>query len=410
MAPDTQNGSLPSAPAPFRQTSPQVLELREGGGRLAFFGWPLFLCGLVMELTAAGVLHIAVEGDGNSRLGLAVVGLAFTVLGAWMAFGRRWMTFDLARGCVARRYEMLVPIQNREWLLSDFNAVAILYRAGDSDSGAQYPVHLRSIHGKDLTVISPANFAESRAQAEYLSVFLRMPLVDTTTDHDTVVAPEHAGQSLRERLLSGEAEALPLRPGKMRCQVTESPGQATIVIPGGGSWPAGVLSIVLPLVILLFVIPAFMRFFTRGAPPLGQYGFMFFLVCILVVPALFVSINLMVGSTRKKATVTASAAGLEIVKQSGWRTRTTQVPGADLLDLDCSTANSALKSAIDSSAKLAEVPDPRATPVVRFAKRWVPAQGIIVKSRRELISFGEGLSASELQYLRSILRKALRGR
>ena len=118
----------------------------------------------------------------------------------------------------------------------------------------------------------------------------------------------------------------------------------------------------------------------------------------------------MVGSTRKKATVTASEAGLEIVKRSGWRTRTTQVPSADLLDLDCSTADSALKSAMNSSVKLAEVPSPGATRVVRFAKRWVPAQGIIVKSRRELISFGEGLSASELQYLRSILRKALLGR
>ncbi len=109
-----------------------------------------------MELTAAGVLHIAFEGDGNSRLGLAVAGLVFTVLGAWLAFGRRRMTIDLARGCVARRYELLVPVQNREWLLSDFNAVAILYQAGDSDWGAQYPVRLRSIIGKDLTVISPA--------------------------------------------------------------------------------------------------------------------------------------------------------------------------------------------------------------------------------------------------------------
>ncbi|HVN92694.1 MAG TPA: hypothetical protein VMT38_03310 [Terracidiphilus sp.] len=410
MAPGTQNGSLGAPPAPFRQTSPQVLELREGGGRLALFGWPFFLCGLVMELSAAGVLHIAVEDGGNSRLGLAFVGLAFTVFGAWLAFGRRWTTFDLARGRVARRYEMLVPLQSREWLLSDFNTVAILYQAGDSDSGPQYPVRLRSINGRDLTVTSSTSFAESRGQAEYLSVFLRLPLVDTTSDHDTVVAPAQAGQSLRERLLSGKAEAQPLRPEKMRCQVTESPGRTTIVIPGGGSWPAGVLSIVFPLVMLLFVIPAFLRFFTRGAPPLVQYGFLFFLVCIFVVPSLFASVNLMVGSARKKATVTASAAGLEIVKRSGGRTRTTQIPNAELLDLDCSTVDSALKSAMNSSVKPAEVPSSGATRVVRFAKRWVPAQGIIVKSRRELIRFGEGLSGSELQYLRWILRKALLGR
>jgi len=117
----------------------------------------------------------------------------------------------------------------------------------------------------------------------------------------------------------------------------------------------------------------------------------------------------MVGSSRKKATVTASAAGLEIVKRSGWRTHTTQVPSADLLDLDCSTADCALKSAMNSSVKLAEVTNPGATRVVQFAKRWVPAQGIIVKSRQEMISFGEGLPAAELQYLSWVLRKALTG-
>ena len=57
-----------------------------------------------------------------------------------------------------------------------------------------------------------------------------------------------------------------------------------------------------------------------------------------------------------------------------------------------------------------EVPNPEATRVAQFAKRWVPSSGIVVKSRRELISFGEGLPAGELQYLRSILRKALAGR
>jgi hypothetical protein len=37
----------------------------------------------------------------------------------------------------------------------------------------------------------------------------------------------------------------------------------------------------------------------------------------------------------------------------------------------------------------------------------VPTKGIMVKSREELIPFGEGLPANELQYLIWILRKAL---
>jgi hypothetical protein len=172
----------------------------------------------------------------------------------------------------------------------------------------------------------------------------------------------------------------------------------------------GVLSVVFPLVILLFVLPAFLRFFTRGAPQIVQYGFLLILVAVFIVPTIVASVNLMVGSKRKRATVTASAAGLEIVTRSGWRTRTTQIAGADLLDLDCSTADAALRSARNRSVNRPEVPNPEATRVAQFAKRWVPSSGIVVKSRQELISFGEGLPAGELQYLRSILRKALAGR
>jgi hypothetical protein len=44
------------------------------------------------------------------------------------------------------------------------------------------------------------------------------------------------------------------------------------------------------------------------------------------------------------------------------------------------------------------------------ARKWMPTKGIIAKSRKELVAFGEGLPADELQYLNSVLRKALAGR
>ncbi len=368
------------------------MELREGGGRIALFGLPFFLAGLAMELTAAGVLHIAVESGKSALPGLAAVGLIFTVVGGVMVFGRRWATIDASRGCIVRSYGLLVPLHTRERLVSEFNAVVIAHEAGDSDSGEHYPVWLRSITGKDFGVSKPTEFGQSRSQAEYLSVFLRLPLVDATTDHDTVIAPERTGQSLRERLLSGAAEAPPSRPAKMRCEVTETPGQTTITIPGGGSWPAGALSVVFPLVILLFVLPAVLRFVTRGAPQIVQFAFLLFLVAIFVLPTIFASVSLMVGSKRKRATLTASATGLQIVQRSGWRASTTHIASADLLDLDSSTADAAFKSARSFSLKLAEVPNLDANPLLQFAKRWLPSSGIVVKSRREMISFGARLA------------------
>ena len=408
MTPGIQTGS---PPPPFRLTSPQILELREGGGCLAIFGLPFLFAGVAMLLGAAGILHIKMESEG-SPTSLSLAGGAFFALGALLVFGRRWLTLDVSRGLLVRRYELLVPIRSRERPLTDFTAVVVTYLMGDSDSGEQYPVRLRTVRGPDFVVSSPAKFADSRVQAEYLSGFLRLPLVDTTTDHETVVAPERAGSTLRERLLAGGAEAQqPLRPEKMRCEVTESPGKATVVIPGGGSWPAGVLSIVFPLLMLIVVIPAFLRFFTRGAPQIVQYAFLLFMVAIFVLPTIFASVKMMVSSKRRRTTVTASTSGLVIEQRSGWRPHTLEIPAAELLDLDCSTVEAAMKAARNSSIRLGGAPNPAAAGrLAAGLKKWFPSQGIILKSRTDLITFGEGLRAGELQYLTWVLRKALAGR
>ncbi len=409
MATGTKN-TPPSVPAPpFRQSSPYSIELKKGGGRVALLGLPFFLAGVAMALSLIGVLPIRVE-PGGERVGV-FASLVFITVGAVMAFGRRWLTVDISRGLLVHRCGLIVPIRQQVRALSEFNAVVMAYDAGDSDSPERYPVRLRSISGKDFVISTPATFGESRKLAEYLSAFLRFPLVDTITDHETVVAAEGIGQTLRERLLAGGGElAQPVRPLKMRCEVTESPGKTTVAIPGGGSWPAGVFSIVMPLVVLLVVIPALLRFFTRsGASQVIYFGVLLLLVVILVLPTIFVSVNLMVGSQRKRIMMTASPAGLEIEQRSAWRMHTTVVPAADLLDLDCSTADAAMKSARSSSIRLAEAPKPGAEGLAASLKRWLPARGIVVKSRTELISVGEGLPAAELQYLSWELRRGLIG-
>jgi hypothetical protein len=65
MATGAHNGSLAAPPPPFRQTSPQIIELREGGGWVAIVGLPFVLAGVVMALKVAGLLHIEVEPTGK---------------------------------------------------------------------------------------------------------------------------------------------------------------------------------------------------------------------------------------------------------------------------------------------------------------------------------------------------------
>ena len=94
-----------------------------------------------------------------------------------------------------------------------------------SDPPVRYPVRLRAVSGRDFAIREPLQFAEGRKLAEYLSRFLHLPLADTTTDHETVVRPEQAGDNLRDRLLRGEGESeREIPPARMLSKVTESSG------------------------------------------------------------------------------------------------------------------------------------------------------------------------------------------
>jgi hypothetical protein len=104
--------------------------------------------------------------------------------------------------------------------------------------------------------------------------------------------------------------------------------------------------------------------------------------------------------------VKASPGGLLIECRSAWRKRATLVSADDIRDLDCSTFEGALESA-RKPFEMSATPGGGTERLFARLERWVPTKGITVKSRRELITFGEGLPAGELQYLSWVLRKTL---
>ena len=116
------------------------------------------------------------------------------------------------------------------------------------------------------------------------------------------------------------------------------------------------------------------------------------------------AVNLAVGSARKRTVIEASPAGLEIERRGAWTTQMTTIPAADILDIDYSS----IDSAIAKSRRAASMPAPSLPAPVEALKRWVPTKGVIVKTRRDLIAFGEGLPVEELGFLTSTLKDALR--
>jgi hypothetical protein len=380
---------------------------------MALFGLPFFLAGVFLALTGSGLVPMQSAPDAKwTPVLLGLMSLVFLCVGGGLMLGRKWLTLDFGSGSLVRSRGLLIPMQSEERHFSEFSAVVIAFQAGDSDSADRFPVRLRALTGKDFDISSPTQFAESRKLAEYLSRAVRLPLADTITDHETIAPPERAADSLRERLRSAgpqqEERAMP--PSGMRSEVSTSRGYASIVIPGGKGLLVGGMVSLLPVLVLLVAIPTLMRFFSQtNTPPVVQILFVGFLTLIFGIPSMIGSVNRIVESHRKKTTVTASSEGLVIERQGAWSARTETIPADDLLDLDLSTINGTIASA-KSASGLPALQSPGAERLIAAAKRWVPTKGIIAKSRKELVAFGEGLSAEELQYLNSVLRKALAGR
>jgi hypothetical protein len=86
----------------------------------------------------------------------------------------------------------------------------------------------------------------------------------------------------------------------------------------------------------------------------------------------------------------------------------TLIPGNDVLDVDCSTFESAVAAARRSPyvVRVQSSGDERA---LRTLRKFVPNAGIVIKTRSGLTTIGAGLSSEELQYLVWLIRKALTG-
>ena len=412
MGTDAEKPQIP-APPPFRWTASDTLELREQKGCAALFGAPFFMAGFFLFLSAIGVLPTQAEHQSKwTPLLLGLISLVLLGFGSVMLFARRSLTLDLTRRLLIRQQGSLIPMHSQMRNLSDFSAVILAYDPGDSESPVRYPVQLQAFQGREFVVSTHEQFSESRRQAEFLSSILGLPLVDVTTDHRTVVAPERVSEALKERLQSVNLEAERVdRPPELRSEVSMAVDHTTIVFFGANAVPPVFIALG-PITAFLFVMPILLRLLSRGAPSGTGSAILTFLVLLVGVPALIWWFNRTFSRKLRETIVNASPAGLVIERKHLVRTSRTEVPAADIVDVDCRSVQTALRSA--KSVYINAMPlaqsMPQAQWIFTVLKMLVPSQGIIVKSRRELIAFGEGLPEVELKYLLWILRRALAGR
>lgn len=407
-----------------KHISDTQLEIREGGGCLAIFGLPFFAAGIFMLLAASGLIPV----QGLSDMGvwglplLAAMGLIFTAAGVWLVFGHTRILIDTAQGIVRRRRGLLFfTIQDQSFDLKTFPAVELGFEAGDSNSADSYTVMLRNTNtAAHLRIFSSADYGKSLEQARQLSLFLKLPLEDASSDHRTVVQAQDVGKPLAARLTSDRnADDWAVRPVSMQSKVEILQGKLQVRIPRAGFRLVMLLPVLVPLAILYFVLPDLLDFFDRThTPEAVQWVFAGFILLMFGLFPVLSMINAFVGSRRGYTGILIAEGRVSITEQRAWTRKVIVIPQEDISGLDYGTVQSrADLAATEFQNRSGKHSAAHAGMPLRPLPGWAMAltrlgksKGVTLKHRGGLYTFAAGLPDDEVRYLYSLIRQALAGR
>ncbi len=401
--------------------SPDALRIREGGGCLGVFGLPFLGAGVFLALVTVGVVPLSNASTVPFYTWplLALMGAAFTGVGGWLALGRSWITIDRVERRVRRQWGLLVPMREELLPCHDATVVSLGLIPGDSDSADRFPVALTRPGGADLRLASFTDYGKARDCARAVAEHLELDLEDASSDHTTRLRPSEAALSFqeRQRVRAPGTQAVPAPPNPW-CQVHRDAGETVIVIPARRPHIVALLAGLAPVAVLAFVGPPLSEFFdrTHTPPPVG-WIFLGFMTLVLGVLPLVSVVNAFRRAVRGATIVTVSRArGLRIQQRGAWRTHTTAaIDAADVLDVDFSVRESALAAArrateqeVQRLRQDASTPvSPRVERILRALGRFATAKGVIVKGRRGIETFGQGLADEEVRYLADVVTRAL---
>jgi hypothetical protein len=351
-------------------------EIRHGGGCLILFGFPFFAAGLAVAASPVW----ASEPQDQAWVAIPF-GLLFSAVGAGLMFWRGGMTIDRHGGTIRTWWGFLVPWQQKAYRIEEAQAVTLSseVRRSKNSSYTVYPVRLHG-EGIQVDVESPRDYPEARRQAEQLATFLHLPVRDSSTG--TIVEREagRLNESLRQRVQrTGAPRQVPPPPVGCRIQSRIGGGTAEFAIPAQGYRPALFLLFVPVLLFSGFAYFFVLRHFFGGDGPFAdRWPFLLFGAAFLILPMVA-----MAGVIMRQATVeervAVSPQTLRVEKRTRFSAQTTEIPAAELEDLDLGN------------------PDPMGG--AAFSAR----PGICARSDHASVVFGTALSAEEQRWLRDVI-------
>jgi len=406
--------------AAITEAGPGRLEIREGGGRLTLFGLPFFATGIFMLLASFGIVTMRSDGEAVTQAAAFALGVLFTFVGGVIAFGRSITSIDIAQQVLTKQWRILLPVRTWTYQLGQYNIVTLAFVRGDSDSADKYPIGLKGNSVAPLPLYSPTRYAEARQYAAAVARHLGLDIEETSTDHPARVTASEADATLQERLRSAATTATPARPTRMMSEISDESGSVRISIPMPRLNPVLAMAGLFPAAVAIGML-GWLGFLSTPRP-LAPTEWIFIALLFAgfgVLPAASV-VGRWIRSRVGRTIVTISTEELRVQERGIFLTRTiTALNASDILDVDYSTKESMMTSARRSAeaetATMRKIPSSSATAgpntewVFGVLSWFLKGKGIVVKTRKGLTTFGEGLTDEEIQYLHSVLRRALAG-
>lgn len=402
----------------FRRVAPDRLEIREGGGCMTIFGLPFFAAGVFMLLVSAGLIPVEGGDDVLTRIVLPLMGIAFTLVGGALSFGRAWTIVDGTRREVLKQWGLLVPMRSESERVDNLSAVALEFQKGDSDSADTFRVGLKARTGRHIQLCSSTQFPDARSCAIAVAEMLRVDFEDATTDHPVRLMAGELEMPLQQRLqMEGRVSGSSERPANARSNVQRERDALRITIPTPRSHPIAYVLTLIPVGLAAAFASSMHEFFRQTrTPDLVGWAFLgFFLLFFGALPAI-TALNGYLRARRGGTIVTVSPSGIGIQERGAWKTgRMNSIPAADILDIDFSTRESAAhvarlaaeQRARDLSAARSTPIGPRTERMLESLSRFAQADGITIKTRQGFTTFGKGLEDDEILYLHALVRQAL---
>jgi hypothetical protein len=328
-----------------------------------FFGMPFLFGGLI-----ALVASVREESTGEAIMG-ALIGLLFTAVGAAFMFGRAGVVIDRRRGEISTWWGLLVPFQTTRHKLSEFKEVTISHEIRKSKNSSYSVFPVRIAGGSKILVRESRDYEESRRLAEEVAKFIHVGIRDSGKGTETYREAGTLDESIRARAeREGRIQELPRRTSAGRCSITTGPNEFVIEIPPPGvktgQW-VGLVVVLLIVGILFFagVLPMILDMAEDGID--NTFGFIifgFFIFFFAGIPLTFTLKGIVKAATDRQRLV-VSAGRFELNKKI-------KLEASEIEEIDVT---------------------------------YLGGEAVTLRTDKQAIDVGRGLSHDELQWLRDVL-------